>query len=174
MKHYRWTITGMAVLCMVLAFARADDGPALPAHSVSATPANLAWLAGSWKGTSEQGRWEASYTTPDGGVILSSNKEFRGDRVVMIEFECFQMIDGVLTLTPYPFGKKSDTTFPLKEIDDTQSRAVFANPEHDFPKEITYHRSAANKLEIKVTGELNGKPAEVNLTLHNAASAPNE
>lgn len=125
----------------------------------------LGFLAGNWIGTFPGGRWESAYTTPEGGMILSSSKEFRGDRVVMIEFEHFMTIEGEVVLTPYPFGKKSSTTFKLTEFDEAKKRVVFANPEHDFPNTIIYERTKPNELVIQVIGTMRGKEVNQTMTL---------
>jgi hypothetical protein len=157
---------GIGVLLCVFGIAIADETlEAKGGSSAGATVADIAWLAGQWKGTIDGGTWESSYTTAEGGIMLSASKEFRGDRVVTIEFECFRVIEGKLTLIPYPFGKQSETVFPIKEIDKDARKVVFANPEHDFPRELTYHRSADDRLQIKLTGEQRGKAIEINLDL---------
>lgn len=139
-----------------LAFAPSEEpveGPP-PAHE-------LAWLAGSWKGTIEGGEWEASYTSAEGGEVLSASKELRGGRVAMIEFEHFRVVDGVLVMTPFPFGKRSDTSFAITELDRDARRAVFANPDHDFSQEIVYHRAAEDRLAITVAGRRNDEPVKL-------------
>ncbi len=125
----------------------------------------LGFLAGNWIGTFPGGRWESAYTTPEGGMILSSSKEFRGDRVVMIEFEHFMTIEGEVVLTPYPFGKKSSTTFKLTEFDAAKKRVVFANPEHDFPNTIIYERTKPDELVIQVIGTMREKEVNQTMTL---------
>jgi hypothetical protein len=131
----------------------------------SATANDLAWLAGSWKGTIEGGEWEVSYTSAEGGEIISANKELRGGRVAMIEFEHFRMVEGKLVMTPFPFGKRSDTSFTLTALDRDARKAVFANPDHDFPQEIAYHRSAEDRLVITVTGRRNDQPVKLTIDL---------
>jgi hypothetical protein len=59
--------------------------------------------------------------------------------------------DGVLRVTPYPNGKMS-ATFTLVEYDPAAKKAVFANPEHDYPKRITYQRTADDRLLFVVAG----------------------
>jgi hypothetical protein len=109
----------------------------------------LDWLSGQWYGTFENGHWEASYTTAEGGVMLSSNKELKQGRVAMIEFEQFVVRDGKTWMTPYPHGRKSKTTFEMVEVDAAQRRAVFT-ADNDFPARIVYHRVADDRLVIEL------------------------
>lgn len=150
----------LAIGAIWLALARAEEqAPAEPGAE------NLAFLAGRWKGTFDHGEWEAVYTSPCGGELLSANKELRDGRVVMIEFEHFRMVDGKLVLTPFPHGKRSNASFALTHFDPKARRAVFANPEHDFPSQIVYHRAAEDRLVIEVSGAQDGRPTRLMLDL---------
>ena len=71
---------------------------------------------------------------------------------VEFEFERFTEKDGAVVLTPYPDGKESPATFRLTDLDQKTRRAVFENPEHDFPTKISYQRVAGDSLTILVSG----------------------
>ncbi len=166
----RWKrvcVMGLAVAAAVglnrLVAEESKEGAGADAPKVAIE--QLSFLAGNWSGTFPGGRWESAYTTPDGGMILSSSKEFRGDRVVMIEFEHFQTIEGEVVLTPYPFGKKSSTSFKLSEFEEAKKRVVFANPEHDFPNTIIYERTKPDELVIQVIGTMREKEVNQTMTL---------
>lgn len=127
----------------------------------------LDWLAGTWRGTFEGGEWEVSYTTPYAGEIISANKEIKTGRVRMIEFERFRVRDGAVTMTPYPFGRESPVSFTLREMEtnDDAQRAIFTNPDHDFPQRIVYERRGEDRLIISITGEQRGTSVTLNLNL---------
>jgi hypothetical protein len=123
---------------------------------------DLSWLAGSWRGEIQGAkaatRFETHYTAPQGGVILSISKAFRPDgKLAWFEFERFESQDGVLRVTPYPGGKAS-VSFTLVEYDAAAKKAVFANPEHDYPNRITYQRVAEDRLRFVVAGDKQGSP----------------
>ncbi|HEX9941371.1 MAG TPA: DUF6265 family protein [Thermoanaerobaculia bacterium] len=155
-------------LTLVLAFAGALPGPAPAAAQEAAVTGtvrleDLAWLAGSWagevRGAGAATRFETHYTSPEGGVILSTSKAFRSEgKLSWFEFERFESKDGRLTVTPYPNGKAS-VSFTLVEYDPAAKKAVFANPDHDYPNRITYQRVAEDRLLFIVAG--NGKDAPV-------------
>jgi hypothetical protein len=118
---------------------------------------DLAWLAGSWagevKGAGATTRFETRYTSPEGGVILSMSKALTAPgRLSWFEFERFELLEGTLRVTPYP-GGRAGVSFDLVEYDPAAKRAVFANPEHDYPTRITYHRAAEDRLILVVAGE---------------------
>ncbi len=137
-----------------------DENPS-PADQL----ASLSWLEGSWVGPHERGQWEASYTSAEGGLILSANKEIVGGRVVMIEFEMFAVDGAHVVMTPYPGGRKSPVSFRMVENDMKKRRAVFTNPKHDFPQRIVYERRADDRLVIEVQGQRNGKSISMTLDL---------
>lgn len=123
---------------------------------------DLSWLAGSWsgevKGAAPGTRFETHYTTPQGGVILSSSKAFSQEgKLRWFEFERFETRDGVLQVTPYPNGKAS-VSFALAEYDPATKKAVFANAQHDYPNRITYQRVAEDRLLFIVAGNSEGAP----------------
>ncbi len=120
--------------------------------------ASMTWLEGSWRGTVDKNVFESCYTSPEGGEILSCSKEIAGGRAIFYELERFFVRGDELILVPHPGGKPSTDVFPLADWDPDARKATFANPEHDFPKTLTYHRAAADRLVITLTGDEGGKP----------------
>jgi hypothetical protein len=105
----------------------------------------LAWLAGTWRGPG----YEAHYSTPEGGLILSHTKQLEGDRVVFFEQERFEVRDGRVVEAPSPNGVPTPVVFTLTE--QGPNAAVFENPTHDFPTRLAYRREG-DRLVIHVTG----------------------
>ncbi len=111
----------------------------------------LGWLEGKWSGTFEDNPFEAIYSSPRGGVILSISKEFGERGPCFIEFEKIEYWENNVFLTPYPGGEKSDK-FDLVDYDPDIQKAHFRNLKHDFPTDITYERTA-DSLHITVAGK---------------------
>lgn len=112
--------------------------------------ADLAWLAGTWSGDMWGGRFTAHYSTPEGGKILSHSRLMHGEEESFYEFEVFELRDGVLHLQPYPGGKKAGG-FELASQDAGARKAVFENPEKDYPTRIVYERSGESDLVITLS-----------------------
>src|SRR5215207_7078337 len=128
--------------------------PATPLTNLPAYPQSirdLSWLEGVWQGKIGGRDFEARYSGPDGGQVLSASKYSENGVAAGFEFERVEEVDGTLALTPFPEGKSS-VTFTLAELDPTLRRAVFENLGHDFPTRISYQRVADNKLTILVSG----------------------
>jgi len=124
------------------------------------TPADLDFLTGAWSGTDGNGSWETVYSSSKGGQIIGASKEFRGDRVAMIDFEHFYVRENKLRMTPFPFGKRS-VEFTLTRFDATSRIAVFENPDHDFPKKFIYRAGGKDALTIELSGQMSDSAVEL-------------
>lgn len=120
------------------------------AHAEGRDARDLSWLAGEWQGDMWGGRFSAHYSTPDGGRILSYSWLTKEGRVAYYEFEVFDMHRPKTRLQPYPGGKPA-VGFDLQSHDAGQRKAVFENPEKDFPTRIVYHRVADDRLQITLS-----------------------
>ena len=139
----------------------------LVAHAVEANEvtaaerlASLDWLAGTWR---DEG-FEAHYTSPEGGMILSASKNYAGGRVVFFEFERIEIQDDEVVYIPYPAGNSS-VTFKLVDYDSKKKRVRFENKAHDFPKDLTFDLISKDQLRIFLTGEEKGKYRTLELNL---------
>ena len=120
--------------------------------------ASLTWLEGHWSGALKDSRFEARYSGVDGGAVMSTNKLIgpQGELRSM-EFEHFLIHEGDVIMQPYPGGEKSPIFFTLTELDRESRRAVFENPEHDFPQILTYQRLDDSTLNIKIQARRDGE-----------------
>lgn len=123
------------------------------AQEPPARVADLAWLAGHWRGTLANGAtFETHYTDAAGGTIVSASKEHRGDRTLGFELELFFEKGGRVFYQPHPNGKRSEHVFPLLSLEPGARRAVFENKEHDFPQTFIFERPADDRLLIILRG----------------------
>jgi hypothetical protein len=134
--------------------------------------ASMTWLEGAWLGSTEEGLWEAVYSGPRGGTILSLNKQIVDGRAVLIEFEQFLVHEGEVVVFPSPGGRRADVHFTLTEHDAEARRAVFENPQHDFPQILTYHRHADDRLRIEVQARRDGGVFGFTIDLTRVECAP--
>jgi hypothetical protein len=142
----------------------------LPAGSTEpeAQLAALGWLEGEWLGEFSGGTWEARYTGPAGGLILSTNKSVREGRLRSWEYEQFRVENGAVIMQPYPDGEKSPVLFTLMRLDEAERKAVFENLAHDFPQILTYQRKDDATLHIQVQARQEGELVGFELTLKRA------
>ncbi|QDU68424.1 DUF6265 family protein [Engelhardtia mirabilis] len=109
--------------------------------------AAMTWLEGAWECEIWGGRFQSTYGTPEGGVLLSASKLLVKKRAQFFEFELFLVREGTVLLVPHPEGEAADP-FELSEFDAKARKAVFENPANDFPTRITYHRESDERLVI--------------------------
>ena len=138
------TIVVLAVVLGRLDEARAQRG----APDVRGTVAQLAWLAGTWRGGDGPVSFEERWTPPAGGAMLAVSRMLKGDRMVAFEFLRIVERDGRLIYIAQPDGRPP-TEFTLTAI--TADSVTFENPMHDFPKMIRYTRRADGSLEARVS-----------------------
>lgn len=144
-----FAITSAAVIASTSSAAGQATDTAAHAQP-EAVIAELDWLAGNWSGDMWGGRFEAFYSTPEGGRVLSHSRLMKDGAVVFYEFEVFEGRDELVHLQPYPGGKPAGG-FTLASHDPATRTAVFENPEKDFPTRITYQRVSDDKLVIDLT-----------------------
>ena len=151
-----------AAVCAVAGLGLAEDKPVAKAPVVKKGIAALDWLAGAWKGSAGTSVWETNYSTPAGGMVVSSSKEIRDGKAVMFDYEVFVEREGKIVLTPFPFGKRSKD-FPAKDFDPAKKKIVLENAAHDFPRRFTYELTKSGALHITLEGEQGGQPMKMKL-----------
>lgn len=143
------------MIALLVGLALAGD----PAADLAA----LGWLAGEWRGDVGGDVFVTTYTSPEGGLVLSVSKTLHEGQAVFHEFERFEVKGNAVVLTPYPGGKAS-VPFTLQAFDPAVPKARFVNAKHDFPTEITYARDG-ERLVITLTGEARKKTEVVRFEL---------
>jgi hypothetical protein len=109
----------------------------------------LAWLTGHWRGGQDGLEMEEVWTAPAGGMLLGLHRDVKGGRSVSWEFlRIEQTQDGPVYLAS-PRGRPAT---PFKLVESGERRAVFANPQHDFPQRILYWIEADGALHARVEG----------------------
>jgi hypothetical protein len=136
-------------------YRHAEDIPMpTPAKAVIG---DLAWLQGDWVGTKSTGSSiEERWSPPLGGAMLAVTRTVnKSGKMVAFEYVRIVERDGGLVYIAQPAGRTA-TEFVLSEW--TPSRAVFANPRHDYPKRIVYELSADGVLSTSVGFMKGGTP----------------
>jgi hypothetical protein len=131
----------------------------------------LGWLAGSWAQRSAEATMEVQIGSPAGNMVLSHWKSTDANgKVDFFEFEKIAINEeGNVLLAPYPFGTEG-VSFPATEI--SESKAVFENPAHDFPRRISYEKLPEDRLGVRVEGEGDGQPLVIEFELKREVAAP--
>lgn len=117
----------------------------------SATIASISWLAGDWVGVVGGNDVEERWMAPAGGAMIGTSRSTRGNPASMVEFEylCIAQRHGGLVYTAMPNGGGA-TDFLLTKI--SADSATFENPDHDFPRAITYTKRADGGVDATISG----------------------
>lgn len=125
----------------------------LPVTAAELSLDDLAWISGTWEGTSGSVRQEEYWSRPAGGLILGIHRDLFSENRSFFEFLRIEQRDDGIFYVAMPRGRVG-TDFRLIELQD--GRAVFENPDHDFPQRIIYTRDG-DTLSARIEGAENGK-----------------
>ena len=129
------------------------------AAQVSAPPASdLNWLAGYWLQCAD-GREVAEYwSDARGGVLFNTTVNLSAEGVAS-ERTVIATVEDRLSFIYEPTGSR--TVFPM--VDLTGQRAVFENPENDFPNRVIYSREG-DVLTGRIEGTIDGQARSMEWT----------
>ena len=117
--------------------------------------ADLAWMTGSWVGTTRGIEMEEHWTAPKGNSMIGIHRDVENGRTLSFEFLRIEQRGDQIVYLSMPNGRSPATPFPLKQA--SGARVVFENPAHDFPQRIIYWKDGAD-LRARIEGTMNGKP----------------
>lgn len=122
---------------------------ALLQTAAPATPApDLSWLAGYWLDCSGGREASETWSDPRAGLIVGHSVTVRNGRSGFESARIAPLKDGGLAYFAQPGGAPAT---PFRLIDSGLQRAVFANPDNDFPHRIIYER-AGDVLTARIEG----------------------
>ena len=120
----------------------------------SASPTDLSWLAGCWSFERDGLRAEEIWFAPTADGAMGMARTLRAGKVVNSEFTRLAVRDGAVHYVANPSGQQ-EAAFRLVELKGT--RAVFEDPQHDFPTRIVYHYTAPDRLDARIEGRAKGR-----------------
>lgn len=120
------------------------------------TPPDLRWLAGDWRevldGVVYEERWSCAR---DDGVAEGEGRTLKDGAVTASEsMRIGPGPDGRLTFTARPSGQPGAS---FRVVEATPGRLRFSNPQHDFPKAVTYARDG-EALTAAISAAPDGEP----------------
>jgi len=124
----------------------AATGERPPVPAPAGPGVDLSWLEGGWSGPMWGGEFTAQYAGY-GGVVVGHSRHLRGGAESFYEFEVFESIGDQTSYTPYPGGRRGEA-FGLTSFDAAGRRAVFEQPEKDYPTRIVFERPTEDRLVI--------------------------
>lgn len=119
--------------------------------------ATAEWLIGSWENNLEKGKllesWEKTNdSTLSGKSFFIKDKDTLNNETIMLAQK-----GNDLFYIPTVKGQNNDAPVVFKLTHSTTTQLVFENPEHDFPKKITYRQITKDSIVAEISGMDNGK-----------------
>ena len=149
LKTFLWR-GAMLLLCALPALAPASFAQVkLHAPCANKNVSELSFLAGKWKTKNANSSFEEHWMAPADGSMIGMGREMDGNKMQFHEYlRIEQRKDGIFYVAQ-PMGK-APTDFRL--TNENTNTLMFENPEHDFPKVITYEKRIDGSLCITVSG----------------------
>ncbi|MDJ0835795.1 MAG: DUF6265 family protein [Acidobacteriota bacterium] len=117
----------------------------------------LAFMAGTWRGAQDGVTTEEHWTLPAGGIMLGLHRDVFGDGKAFFEYLRIEVREDGIYYVASPKGRGA-TSFSYTS--GGKNRAVFENPDHDYPKRITYSLDPEGRLVARIdNGEDNDPKA---------------
>lgn len=143
----------MRVLPLIVALS-VLVGTCHASEPLESTVDDLGWIAGHWRAEHGDMVVEEGWIGPSGGSMLGVNRTVASERTAAFEYLRLEVSEGGVVMLASPGGRCPATPFHLVEL--VGQRAVFANPEHDFPQRIIYHREN-DRLTTAIEGQVDGE-----------------
>lgn len=120
---------------------------------------SLAFLAGQWRGTNNEGQPADEIYALEGGLIVGFGREFdKAGKCVFYDLEVFAETPTGLVFKPHPMGKPAGFDFPLVVAESGPNKAVFVNEKNSFPKRFVWELVGPDELRITLSGERKSQP----------------
>jgi len=116
--------------------------------------ADLSFMVGSWRQSTETAEIEEHWLPAKGEMMLGLGRTVRKNgKPTAFEFLRIAPSKAGLSYFASPQGRPA-TEFPLVEL--AKDKAVFENPQHDFPQRISYSRDGES-LKARIEGTIKGQ-----------------
>lgn len=143
------------LLLLVLVSGFIAAGQTSPdASNTTSDLSTLSWMTGSWSGSAHGVEMEEVWMAPKGNTMLGLHRDVKNGRTVMFEFLRIEAATDGITYWASPRGRPAT---PFRLIEHKDQRAVFENPQHDFPTRIIYWLAKDGALHARIEGKQGDK-----------------
>lgn len=114
---------------------------------------DLSWLTGHWQLKKGERITDEVWLSPAANMMFAVSRTVKGEKPIEHEFITLEQDSvGDIYYRARPSGQ-TGASFRLVELKD--HRAVFENPQHDFPQRIIYRRISDDSLIARIEGVRN-------------------
>ncbi|MES2780937.1 MAG: DUF6265 family protein [Bacteroidota bacterium] len=119
--------------------------------------AQSARLLGSWQNTFEGGTASESWEQQNDSSYTGKSFVVVGKDTVSSESLLLQQKGSDIWYIPTVKEQNNGQAVPFKLTSSSNNQLVFENPEHDFPKKISYTFISNDSLVAEISGDINGE-----------------
>lgn len=134
-------VTAATFAALPALWLRAEEEPAPPKVE------DLAWMAGTWRADDGPMPFEEHWTAPWGGTMAAVSRGQSNGAVSMVELSSIEPVAGELVLhlrhfhgALKPWAEEADGPLTWTLAESKENRAVFTDPEQEFPRNVIYER----------------------------------
>lgn len=115
------------------------------------------WLLGTWENKTSRGVIYENWCKLASEEYAGKSYKLNGQDTVVLETVRLLQEAGQLFYIPTVSNQNDGLPVRFSLQEQSPSKLVFANPEHDFPQFISYTRIGQDSLMAEIYGTLNGK-----------------
>ena len=112
---------------------------------------------GNWHHSSTEGDATEKWSPGNDSIYTAESFITVKNDTVFYETVSLEQRDSSLYYIVSAKGQNTGGSVSFKLTSDSDTTLVFENPDHDFPKKITYNRIGDDSLFAEISGEVNGK-----------------
>ncbi|MBK8703659.1 MAG: hypothetical protein IPN33_08520 [Saprospiraceae bacterium] len=145
-------ILSASIITTALAITSCQNPAARQESPLSA----MKWLIGSWKFTSEEGVIFENWRLAADTLLSGESGFFSGQDTIVNEHISLVKRGDDIFYIPIVYGQNEDKPTLFKLTSNKNNVLIFENPQHDFPKKISYALITPDSMVAEISGEMEG------------------
>jgi hypothetical protein len=137
----RKRVFALAVIFLIACYGKKEE-----------TVKKISWLNGNWEMKEQDGRVTEKWAFVNDSLMEGKSDFIRGDTVTPFETMTIFMRDNNFYYEAKAAGQNNDQPVEFKLTSFSDSGFVAENPQHDFPKRITYRLVNKDSIHAFVDG----------------------
>ncbi len=111
------------------------------------------WFSGRWENKTPDGVFSEEWKTENDSVMVGTSYFINGKDTLFAETIRLEQKENNLFMIVSVPNQNEEKPVAFKLTSSTSDNLVFENPEHDFPKKITYKLVTKDSLYAEISGD---------------------
>ena len=117
----------------------------------------LNWLVGNWENVTEIEQSYENWTQQNDSTLLGHSFTLIGTDTVFAEKVTLKQIGNDTFFTVIAYQQNNDDPVTFKMLSSKEGVFTFENPQHDFPRSISYSNPVKDSIHAWIEGNVNGE-----------------